>query len=120
MKFSNLLFSTHGRINRGQWWIGNIVAFIAVKLVILITHVSIPHDLSVAMFSIHNITIGLLLGLLYFYIHICLHVKRWHDLGKPGYFVLLNYVPVIGFFIAIIALGIVAGDEESNEYGEAG
>ena len=118
MNFIKLLFTTDGRINRKEWWLGNIIAFIAVKLVIFITHISIPLHLSISMFSIHNLTIGLLLGLLYFYIHVCLNVKRWHDHNQPGYYVLLGYVPLLGLIINIIALGIMKGDDEANEYGE--
>ena len=115
MNTFSLLFSNRGRINRFDWWTGHIMAIIAIKGLCIITHFSIPHTLSIAMFSIHNITIGALLGILYIWIHISLNMKRWRDLEKPGWYVVFNYIPLIGFFVSIVILGFFKSVESDNE-----
>jgi uncharacterized membrane protein YhaH (DUF805 family) len=46
-----------------------------------------------------------------------LHIKRFHDRGKSGWWVLILFIPVIGFFWAIIDLGILQGDPGDNRFG---
>lgn len=120
MGLGNLLFSTHGRIGRFDWWTGHLVAFIVVKLVIIITHYSIPSHLSIGeILNIKQVTIGMLLGILYIWVHISLCVKRWHDMNKPSWFVVFNYIPIIGTIISIIWCGFIKGTGEANKHGEA-
>ena len=45
--------------------------------------------------------------------------RRWHDLDKSGWFILLNLVPVIGTICSILFLAMRAGTEGSNRYGLA-
>ena len=118
MSAVDLLFSTKGRINRRDWWIGNIFAVIIAIVLSTIFHFSIPHELSWKMFSIHNLTIGTVIGVCYIWMHVALNAKRWHDLDKHGIFTILNYLPIIGFFVSLIILGILKGTDGSNAYGE--
>jgi len=118
MPLEKLLFSHHGRINRFDWWTGHLLAFIVTKLLIILTHYSIPHDFTFGeIFNAKQLTIGLLLGILYIWIHVSLNVKRWHDMSRPGWFALLNYIPLIGMFITIIWCGFIKGTSEDNEHG---
>ena len=48
--------------------------------------------------------------------NIALMVRRIHDLGKSGYFVLLAFVPVLGVIFSI-ALFCIPGQVGWNEYG---
>lgn len=43
-------------------------------------------------------------------------VRRLHDVNKSGWFILINLLPVIGFFWYLIVM-CKAGDEGSNQYG---
>ena len=43
--------------------------------------------------------------------------KRFHDLGRSGWWVLLHFIPWIGGFIILVWLGIFPGDSFRNEYG---
>jgi uncharacterized membrane protein YhaH (DUF805 family) len=45
-----------------------------------------------------------------------LHIRRWHDLNQSGWLTLLGFVPLVGF-IATIALLILPGKAEPNQYG---
>ena len=46
---------------------------------------------------------------------VALQIKRWHDLGKTGWLVLINLVPGVGSLISLVVLGFFkAGPGESN------
>lgn len=44
--------------------------------------------------------------------------KRLHDRGQSGWWMLIAFIPLIGFLYTLIVMGILKGDETSNEYGE--
>lgn len=48
---------------------------------------------------------------------IMLVIRRWHDLGKSGWFTLLLFIPLVNLFVAIY-LWVKKGDEGPNEYGD--
>lgn len=120
MSFGKVLFGTQGRINRFDWWAGHLIAFIIIKLLIVLTHYSIPDHLILAdILTVKQITIGMLLAILYIWIHISLNIKRWHDINRPGWYAIFNYLPIVGIFVSIICCGFIEGTGEDNEYGEA-
>ena len=43
-------------------------------------------------------------------------VRRFHDLGRTGWWILLNLLPILGQLVVIIWF-IFPGDEEENAYG---
>ncbi len=51
---------------------------------------------------------------------VALQIKRWHDLGKSGWLVLINLVPVVGTLISLIVLGFFKGGSDSNKFGDKG
>ncbi len=64
----------------------------------------------------------LMLGLLVFVVflvlaQIGLHIKRWHDMGKSGWWTLLMAIPLINLFV-VLALFFIPGDPKKNKYGE--
>ena len=48
---------------------------------------------------------------------VMLVIRRWHDLGKSGWFTLLLFVPLANLFVGIY-LWVKKGDEGPNQYGE--
>ena len=48
---------------------------------------------------------------------LAVYVKRFHDRGKSGWWVLIAFLPLIGFFWILIELGMLAGDPGPNTYG---
>lgn len=44
--------------------------------------------------------------------------KRWHDIDRSGWWVLLNIVPVIGGLACLIANGFIGGTDGPNQYGD--
>jgi uncharacterized membrane protein YhaH (DUF805 family) len=50
-------------------------------------------------------------------VSISAHARRFHDIGKSGWWILIFIVPLLGFII-FISLLIQRGDFGPNEFGE--
>ena len=59
-----------------------------------------------------------MLGLPLFVAQLVLVAKRCHDIGLPGSYVLLLFVPVLGL-AWLVALAIIPGNPGPNAYGAA-
>jgi uncharacterized membrane protein YhaH (DUF805 family) len=55
--------------------------------------------------------------LLILYVFITATVKRLHDTDRSGWWVLITFIPVIGFFYLIIVCGFFKGTVGENRYG---
>ena len=100
-----------GRARRKEYWGFAIVqAGISIVLQIL---AGVLGD------TIGSIILGLLglIGLALFIPGLALSVRRMHDVGKSGWFILIGLVPIVGIFILIYFLGIKDSDPGVNEYG---
>ena len=51
------------------------------------------------------------------WLSLAIQVKRWHDLDKPGWVVLLNFT-IIALPVVWILLGFVRGSAGPNRYGK--
>jgi uncharacterized membrane protein YhaH (DUF805 family) len=51
------------------------------------------------------------------YLSVCITVKRFHDLGKPGTHYFLLFIPFYNIYIALVLL-FKKGDTGANAYGE--
>jgi uncharacterized membrane protein YhaH (DUF805 family) len=116
MSISKVLFSFSGRISRQTYWLallGIWSAFIALGLIVA----SIGAAVDDGDHSFKPVAIGLLLPMLW-WCTLAVAVKRWHDRGKSGYWVLIYFVPVIGPFWAFIEPGFFKGRPGPNEFDE--
>lgn len=114
------ILSFYGRIGRLEWWlmqilgsITNIVgAFIAYGLsaedAFETDTISIPGS---AVFSVFFLAAC----------WICLGstIKRYHDRGKSGLWILISLIP-FGLIFVIIECGLFSGTDDSNPYGSRG
>ena len=48
---------------------------------------------------------------------IAVQVKRWHDLNKPGVWILINLIPLVGWLWNFIESGCTRGTFGDNLYG---
>lgn len=101
--FGYLFTSIDGRINRQKWWMGVGLLFLAW----IVSSVLFGQDGFIA-FAI---------AVLLLFAGICLHVKRCHDRDQSGWWCLLLLIPVVGFFWAVINLGILEGTPGANRFG---
>jgi len=77
-----------GRASRQEYWM-----FVLINLVIVIALGGI--DAAVGTYGI----IGLVYGLAVLLPAIGVTIRRLHDTGRSGWWMLINMIPVIGFFI---------------------
>lgn len=52
------------------------------------------------------------------WISLATQAKRWHDMDKSAWFVPLNVIPVVGFFV-FLYLGFNPGSQGPNRFGTA-
>lgn len=109
-----LLFSPSGRASRRDYWLG-----IAINFVVLLTLVAVtPTTTDTATgepISDPNF-LSTLLVLLFIWIGFVVSAKRYHDRGKPAWWVLIILIPIIGFVWQIFELGLLPGDPGPNQY----
>lgn len=103
-----LLLSFEGRIDRRTWWLWGVGAMLG--LAIYFTAVLRIAGVSAA------VTDGLV-NLLLVWPAVALSVKRWHDRGSSGWWVLVVLIPVIGWLWMAIANGCLPGSRGANRYG---
>ena len=111
MSIWSILFSYKGRIRRGTYWY-------AIAMRALVFCISIV----VVLFSSKSISFivrgpSALLFLLSFYVGFPIVVKRWHDRDKSGWWVLIDFIPIIGVCWRIVECGFLKGTQGSNRFG---
>jgi uncharacterized membrane protein YhaH (DUF805 family) len=104
-----LFFSLRGRLSRRQFWLYGVLALLGLAV------------LGQGLLGIARVraqTADLIVNLLLVWPALAVSVKRWHDRDKPGWWVLLNLLPVIGWIWALIDNGFRRGTAGPNRFGE--
>lgn len=119
--------SFNGRIGRRTWWLAYVlplvlfaavaaVADIALGFVRVVERDAVPLDgLAVELegigpFGVASLVLTVLGGL-------AGQVKRWHDRDRPGWWVLINLVPLVGPIWALVEVGFLRGTPGPNRFG---
>ena len=116
----DLLFSFQGRANRARFWLVNVGLMVVEAIVFGVAGggAMASGDPSAAMASMGVLGIVcLLVFIVLFWIGLAIAVKRWHDRGKSGWWVLIALVPVIGGLWYIVECGFLKGTTGANAYG---
>ena len=117
----DLLFSFDGRINRAKWWLINIVTSVVYSIVTgaIVGTAAMSADPQAAMASVGMIggIVLLVVTVAIFWIGLAIAVKRWHDRGKSGWWILIAFVPVIGGLWYLIECGFLKGTTGPNRFG---
>ena len=122
---TNLLFSFEGRINRARFWLVALGIFVAEMIILGILFASLgggaamSADPEQAMAAIGGVSMVILAVVVVVatWISLAIGVKRWHDRNKTGWWMLINFVPVIGPFWYLIECGFLKGTSGPNIYG---
>ncbi|MCA8295199.1 DUF805 domain-containing protein [Burkholderia sp. AU30198] len=106
------LFSFSRRAGRMQWW------GVTVPLLIAASAIDALADLPFAqrMMSVVDVA-GWAFAIVMVWMLVAVSVRRWHDLGKSGWWTLLHAVPIGGAFVAIAMNGFYRGDGARNRFG---
>lgn len=105
MSLAKVFFSFEGRIGRGVWWFASIIRVASVFIMLGLSW-SVGSKSIIVMWLIFQIYPGL-----------AIHIKRWHDRNKSGWWHLIGIVPFIGILWIIVELGFCKGSKNKNIYG---
>ena len=105
------LFSFKGRVTRKQFWIFNLIIFGAGLLLGVLT--GTPEEFG-------EFTRPQLMFMIWiFWPSLAVQAKRWHDLNKSAWWLLLNAIPIAGPIWAFIENGFLPGTPGDNKFGPA-
>jgi uncharacterized membrane protein YhaH (DUF805 family) len=121
MDWKNLLFSFEGRISRAPYWYFTLAVVIVFGVLASVAGVSMFNGLSAAGDAPPSTgAAGMLLGLLGLAIiwpALAIQAKRWHDVDKSAWWILIGFVPFVGGIIALVFNGFIAGTPGPNKFG---
>ena len=102
--------NTNGRFPRSVFW-----AFTAGLYGVLLLFGLLSEVVEVP--EAAQIVIGLALFPL-FIVAIIVQIKRWHDLDKSGWWVLINFIPCLGGIWSLVLCGFMKGTVGQNRFGQ--
>jgi nitrate/nitrite transporter NarK len=129
------LFSFAGRVPRSSFWgttilIGILSSFVLLMTTLLVVpggkNIYVPGETAGQVVksifvepnsSVYILAFRIAWLVLVGWIFAALYAKRWHDLGKSGWLVLINLVPVLGTLFSIFILGFSESVSGPNGYG---
>lgn len=108
-----------GRASRKEYW-SYILFFYLFLLGLLI--VTFLIDIGIDKNLRNGPIVSIIVGLLYFVAHflpgLALMIRRLHDIGMSGWFVLLMFIPYIGGIVMLV-FALIPGQVQDNEHGLA-
>lgn len=119
MDWGKLLLSFDGRVGRATFWyyvLALIVLFVVLTFVFGIHMVNINPDGTPAPMGAGGAILGLVF-LVTLWPTLAIYAKRWHDVDKSAWWILIGLVPAIGGIIALVFNGFIAGTPGPNRFG---
>ena len=101
-----LFFSFRGRAGRRAYW--QFAAVPSLAFMALTALFDLPLRLGAFGFTV--------CGLLLSWVVLAISVKRCHDRGRSGWFLLANLIPVFGSLWVLVELGFLPAAEAGNRY----
>ena len=106
--WGHLFWEFNGRINRGKWWL---------VLVVTSFFVTVAWSIVIWRTTVWWFVLATVVTLFAIWPTLAAHVKRFHDRDKPGVWVLVGFIPVIGGLWLLVELGFLEGSRGENNYG---
>ena len=103
----------NGRASRSEYWwfvLFNLIVNIVTFVIDLTLGSMITYDMGY---------VGLIAFLALLLPSVSVSVRRLHDIGKSGWWILLAIIPIVNFIgiFVIIVFTIMEGEEQPNQYG---
>ena len=126
-KIKELYFTFSGRIDRGQFILGQLglIALIVVFTVLMGVMAAVPfgahsqgQDMDFNITAIIIMLITFIAMIASFIGSVALHIKRFHDIDMSGWWTLLAYLPYIGLLVSLI-ICFIPGTPGENRFGPA-
>ncbi|MEO6250245.1 MAG: DUF805 domain-containing protein [Luteimonas sp.] len=117
VNWKSLLFSFDGRIGRGPYWglvlvsvllFGGFAATGVMSIMSATDPTAAGGGSSIAM---------MVASLALLWPALAIQAKRWHDVDKSAWWILINLVPAVGSLIALVFNGFIAGSSAPNRFG---
>jgi uncharacterized membrane protein YhaH (DUF805 family) len=113
-----------GRIGRQTWWLSHIITTVLLYLSLavafgLLMLFSDDTEASTTAEFVAGSIFGLLLVLIIIasiWSSLAINIKRLHDRGRSGWFILFVFVPFANIWI-LIEMAFLRGEDEANDYG---
>jgi cytochrome c-type biogenesis protein CcmE len=121
MSLATLLWSFEGRISRGEFWLGLLLSSVAVNAIaisLLVLSTINSGETEAGALTGGLIAFGTIVAIPLAVAVFAICIKRFHDLGRSGWWSLILFVPVV-HLLALIECGCREGMRESNTYGSA-
>nr|WP_298686967.1 DUF805 domain-containing protein [uncultured Dongia sp.] len=116
MRTWQFFFSYEGRFSRMQWWLAQ-AAIVAYQLFFFISLNA--YEIPIQELNGAAILLAWLLVAVCIWVNIATSAKRFHDRGKSGGWIMMNFVPVIGSIWVLLECGFMPGASQDNRYGAA-
>lgn len=121
MNWGQLLFSFEGRVGRATYWyfvLAIIALFVVLGMVFGFSMVKVDPETGAAVADAGSsgIVMGLA-SLLIIWPCLAIAAKRWHDVDKSAWWILIGLVPAVGGIIALVFNGFIAGTPGANRFG---
>ncbi|MEL7015694.1 MAG: DUF805 domain-containing protein [Pseudomonadota bacterium] len=113
------LLSGDGRSNRSMWWLIHFIVMGCLYLTVLTTCAVLTSESSTHEIRTLMLPAALVGGILMIWTLIALSVRRLHDMGQTGFWLVLALIPVIGQLGLVVILGLKAGHDGDNAFGAA-
>jgi uncharacterized membrane protein YhaH (DUF805 family) len=122
MSVKDILFTFQGRIPRRTYWLWSILPVFVIALVmgLLMPFFMTPPAVEGGEPQMNPVG-SILMLLLYIpllWIGLAVGIKRWHDRGKSGWWILIGLIPFIGGVWTLVECGCLRGTMGPNPYGE--
>ena len=109
-----MFLTYHGRLNRKPYILRGLLVGITSSILSNVMGV-MAQSSSLALNLVSLVLLVVVLALCV--VSVMLMIRRWHDLGKSGWFSLLLLVPLVNFVVGLY-LWVKKGDDGPNQYGE--
>ena len=104
----------NGRASRSEYWwfflFTMILQFIALPIDIVVLGYDMMDPGAIQI-------VGTIAGLALFLPALCVLVRRLHDLGKSGWWILIAFIPLLGIIVLLVFM-VTEGEQLPNQYGE--
>ncbi len=117
MDWKHLLFSFEGRVGRGPYWGLFVASLVLFGVLGGASVMSMFNGTDPAAAAGGMSTAMTVAALLFLWPALAIQAKRWHDVDKSAWWILINLVPVVGGLVALVFNGIVAGTPGANRFG---
>jgi len=107
-------------MNRAQFWQMRLFIIVTTGILGLIVFeisksgIDGPIRYVLVVFGVLSLFLGLIF---WFWSGLAVDAKRWHDRNKSAWWILIEFIPLIGAIWSFIELGFLKGTDSPNRFG---